>query len=384
MDDGPVTVSAARPVEREVIDFADFTGRTEAELSLDVRARVTGYLVQSPFKEGSEVKEGDLLFEIDPRPYQAQLDQADAELKLREAEYKFSQAENRRVNETNKKLPGTFTAAEVEAKQANEDEALAAVNAAKAQVESARLNVEFTKVTTPINGQVNRFNVTIGNLINQDQTVLTTVVSQDPMYVYFDMDEPTMLRVVRRLMSAPADPLGNQKFPVKMGLADEEGFPHDGFVNFANNVVSSGTGTIALRGVFENPPGTSGRRLLRPGMFVRIRLPLGQPHSALLVTEKALATDQGQKYLLTVDDKDVVQYRKVTTGPLQDDGLRVIETGLKPGERVIVSGLQLARPGMKVTVENTDMAAGNAPSATPEKQTETGTKNDTAAPQAKE
>jgi multidrug efflux system membrane fusion protein len=181
------------------------------------------------------------------------------------------------------------------------------------------------------------------------------------MYAYFDVDERTMLQVTRRLMADTVNPLRTRKVPVFMGLADEEGFPHEGNVDFANNVVSASTGTIQVRGDFANPPGPSGIRLLRPGMFVRIRLPLGKRHPALLVADTAVATDQGQKNLYVVDDSNVVQYRRVTLGALEDNGLRVIEKGLGPGERVIVSGLQLVQPRMTVEVEEAPMpGAGGA------------------------
>ncbi len=185
---------------------------------------------------------------------------------------------------------------------------------------------------------------------------MTTVVSEAPMYVYFDVDENTMLDIMRKIvLPSNVDLLAHQGVPVLMGLSDETdkagGFPHKGYVNFGNNTVNASTGTITLRGVFDNPATPAGKRLLRPGMFVRVRLPLSKPHPALLIDEKALQSDQGQKYLLIVNDKDIVEYRRVKTGPLQDDGLRVILEGLKPGDRVIVDGLQMVRPEMTVKVE---------------------------------
>jgi len=241
--------------------------------------------------------------------------------------------------------------------QAAEEEAIAAVDAAKAALETYALNLGFTKVTSPIDGRVSRYYLTLGNLVNQDQTLLTTVVSQDPMYAYFDVDERTVLTVSRTLMQDKVDLLRTGQVPVRMGLEDEQGYPHKGHVDFANNEVNKSTGTVTVRGVFENPAGPSGRRMLRPNMFVRIRLPLGKPSPTLLVSDKALAADQGQKYLLVVDDANTVQYRRVETGPLQEDGLRVIKSGLKPNEWVIVSGLQLVRPRMKVEKEEIAMPA---------------------------
>ena len=221
---------------------------------------------------------------------------------------------------------------------------------------------------SPTDGQVSKFNFTLGNLVNQDQSVLTTVASEDPMYVYFDVDENNMLYILRALiLPSKTDILAKKDgVPVLMGLADEQGFPHKGFINFGNNVVNPSTGTITLRGQFDNPGNAVGKRLLRPGMFVRVRLPLGAPHPALLVSEKALGTDQGQKYVLVVDDKNKVDYQRVTTGPLQDDGLRVLE-GVKPGEWIIVSGLQLVRPGMEVKMDQVPMPVNKAPESAEKK-----------------
>jgi len=244
---------------------------------------------------------------------------------------------------------------ELETYQAHEDQAAAELMASKASLESAEINLKFTKVTSPIDGRISRYYLTIGNIVNADSTLLTTVVSEDPIDAYFDADEVTYLAVMRRLLVAPADALAAKTFPVYMGLADEEGFPHKGYVDFTNNVVTSSTGTITVRGVFSNPASPSGRRLLRPGMFVRIRLPISKPHPAILVSERAVSSDQGSKFLYVVDAQNTVEYRPVQTGPLQDDGLRVIEKGLKADDRVVVSGLQLVRPKMHVEVEEQPM-----------------------------
>ena len=214
------------------------------------------------------------------------------------------------------------------------------------------------------------YDLTLGNLVNADTTKLTTVVSQDPMYVYFDVDENTLLYVKRKIILPSKEDLLEIKgdVPVYIGLSDEQGFPHKGYINFGANVVNTSTGTITIRGVFENPGNEIGKRLLQPGMFVRVRLPLGKPHPALLVNEKAIVTDQGNKCLLIVDSKNIVEYRRVTLGSLEDDGLRVIDSGLKAGERVIVTGLQMVRPRMEVKVEEKPMPVlppGERGAATP-------------------
>jgi multidrug efflux system membrane fusion protein len=354
-DSSPPVVSVSKPVERPVTDYVDFTGRTEAPDSVDVRARVTGYLTKMPFKEGEEVKKGDVLFEIDDRPYKADLDRAKGDLERTKASLVKAQADLDIAHAVYKDNPKAISQEEIVKRQGSRDEAAGQLKAAEATLVRSQLNYDWCKVTSPINGRVSRYNLTVGNLASQDTSVLTTVVSQDPLYAYFDADENTMLRVTRLFLKSDVDVPKEKQFPVLMGLADEEGYPHAGYVDFANNVVNSSTGTITARGVFANPSNPLGRRLLRPGMFVRIRLPLGKPRPALLVSEKALGTDQGQKYLLVVDEKNVVEYRRVRVGPLQEDGLRVIEEGLKPGERVIVNGLQLVRPRMEVEVEEVPM-----------------------------
>lgn len=351
--DAPV-VSVSLPVEKDVTDHVDFTGRTEAVSTTDIRPRVTGYLVKMPFKEGTEVKAGDVLFEIDPRPYQAQLDRAQGEVVLAEARLKLAKADNARAKGIAKMNPGAISQQDLDKYQAAEEEADASVKASKANLESYKINLDFTKVLSPIDGVVSRYYLTLGNLVNQDQTVLTTVVSEDPIYVYFDVDERTMLRILRLILAKKLDPAPVDKNdPLLLGLADEEGFPHTGWLDFANNKVDPFTGTIMVRGVFPNPKGAS-RALLRPGMFVRIRLPLGKPHPAILLTERAVGSDQDQKFVYAINPQDEVERRNVQLGDLQD-GLREVQEGLKPGERIVVSALQRVKPGLKVRPKVIDM-----------------------------
>lgn len=363
----PPVVTISQPVQKEVTDYVDFTGRTEAPFSVDIRPRVTGYLVKMPFREGADVKEGDVLFEIDERPYKATLDQARGEVERQKASLVKAQADYDIALAIQKENPKAISQQELAKRLGARDEAAGQLKANVAAEERAKLNYDWCKVTSPISGQVSKYYLTLGNLATQDATVLTTVVSHDPMYAYFDMDERTMLYILRKIIGqAKEDALATKQVPVLMGLADEEGFPHKGYVDFANNKVDPSTGTITVRGVFANPVlENSHRRLLRPGMFVRIRLPLGQPHPALLVAERALQSDQGQKYLLVIeqlsaDGKGVVRYRRVKTGPLQDDGLRVIESGeLKESDWVITRGLQMVRPKMEVMTEKAPMPVLN-------------------------
>jgi multidrug efflux system membrane fusion protein len=359
-------VTVSKPIEREVTDYVDFTGRTDAILFTEIRPRVTGYLVGMPFKEGAVVKKDDVLFEIDDRPYKAALDLAKASLDVAKASLVKAQADYDIGLEVKKQSAGAISDQELVKRLGARDEAKGNVERAKASLENAQLNFDWCKVKAPSDGQISRYNYTLGNLVNQDQTVLTTVASQDPMYVYFDVDENTMLDILHKLvLPSKVDVMAEKDaVPVLMGLSDEKGFQHRGFINFSNNIVNPSTGTISLRGVFDNPGNAVGKRLLRPGMFVRVRLPLGKPHKALLVSEKAIGTDQGMKYLFIVDSKKLVQYQRIKPGPQQDDGLRVVD-GIKPDDLIITSGLQLVRPQMEVKPEEEPMPTTPAPESAP-------------------
>jgi multidrug efflux system membrane fusion protein len=404
----PTVVPVSQPVQREVTDFVDFTGRTDAVDAVSIRARVTGYLVKMPFKEGAEVKKGDLLFEIDPRPYKAQLDQAKSQVALYAAQLALAKTTYERDRGAG---PVAVPLQQLDQDRAAIEEAAAQINAAKASVEVYKLNLDFTQVASPINGKVSRFYLTLGNLVNQDQTLLTTVVSLDPMYAYFDMDESTLLRIRRAINQGRIKPPRSGKIPVYMGLQGEEDYPHLGHINFVNNQVNPTTGSISVRGVFPNPqprddalaeiatsalgwagsplgpgpvlaaslavvPGNipEGTRLLSPGMFVRIRLPIGQPHPALLVIDRAIGSDQDRKFVYVLDKNNKLQQRPVTIGALQEDGLRVIEPGEQPDEGirkddwVVVGAIVQVRPRMTVEPERIPMPTlgrGTADTTTP-------------------
>ena len=347
-------VPVSRPVARPITDYVDFTGRTQAVKSVNVVARVTGYLVQEPFKEGSEVKEGDLLFEIDPRPYQAQYNQAAGQVNLYKAQRKLAQVTLAR-DEQLARTPGAVSAQQLDQDRAALDEADAQVKAAEASLDVYQLNLSFCKVTAPIDGQVSRYYLTLGNLVTQDQTLLTTVVSLDPVYAYVDVDEPTLLRVRRAINAGLMKPYKTGQIPLLMELQGETGFPRKGTIDFVNNQVNPTTGSILARGIFENPLPPGGRRLLFPGMFVRIRLPIGQPHPALLVIDRAIGSDQGLKYVYVVDAQSKIEYRRVETGSLENDGLRVVTKGLKSDELIVVGALQQVRPHLQVKGEQVPM-----------------------------
>lgn len=359
----PPAIPVSRPVSRQVTDYIDFTGRTEAKESVNVVPRVTGYLVSMPFKEGAEVKAGDVLFEIDPRPYQAQYDQAQGQVLLNEARVKEAKADNLRAKEL-AKTPGAISKQDLDRFQAAEEETIAAVQAAKASLEIYNLNLEFCSVHSPIDGQVGRYFLTLGNLVNQDQTQLTVVVSVDPMYVYFDVDETALLRVRNEINEGRIQRYQKGEIPVFISLQGEDNFPHQGTINFVNNRVNSGTGSITVRGVISNPRPSNGIRLFTPGMFVRVRLPIGKPHAALLVIDRAIGSDQGLKFVYVVDNENKVQQRRIETGPLEEDGLRVITSGLKPDDWVIVGGIQQVRPRMVIARDQQPMPTlGGAPAS---------------------
>jgi membrane fusion protein, multidrug efflux system len=349
------TLPVSHPLQRQVTDYVDFTGRADAVNSVDIRPRVTGYLVRMPFKEGDEIKKGDLLFEIDPRPYEAQLDQAMSQIKLYQAQLQLARATLARDRAVVGAVAGAVSAQQIDQDTAQVAEAEARIAAAQASSEVYKLNLAFTKVTSPIDGMVSRYYLTLGNLVNQDQTLLTTVVSLDPMYVYFDVDEPTLLETRRAVNSGKIKPDPSGQIPVHVALPGEDGFPHSGTINFVNNQVNPATGSIAVRGVLPNPLPPGGRRLISPGMFVRVRLPIGQPHQALLVIDRAIGSDQGLKYVYVLDAGNKLEYRRVTTGMLQEDGLRVIRQGLKADDQVLVGGLSQVRARMEIQPELRDM-----------------------------
>jgi RND family efflux transporter MFP subunit len=345
----PVTVSY--PVEREVTDYADFTARTAAVDSVELRARVSGYLDRVNFKEGALVKKGDLLFEIDPRTYQATLRNAEGNLAITEAHLRRLDADFARAQ----RMVSTQAIGREEYDRIAGDrgEAVASRAAAQAAVERAKLQLDFTKVTAPISGRVSRYDLTVGNLVSAGDlsggTLLTTIVSVDPMYAYFDVDERTVLRVKQLIHEGKARSADDGEIPVWLGLANEDGFPHRGTVNFIDNQVNSKTGTLRARGVFPNND-----EALSPGYFARVRVPIGAPHTALLISERALDTDQGQKIVYIVDKDNRVSSRPVRLGALHD-GLREVTDSLEPGDRVIVNGLQQVRPGVTVEPNLADM-----------------------------
>jgi multidrug efflux system membrane fusion protein len=360
----PPEVTVSKPIAREVTDYFEFPGQTAAVGEVEVRARVTGYLMKVNFEDGQEVKKGDLLFEIDPRPYQAALDRAVGDLARLQALMEKAKADL--VRSERLRPSGAVSQDEYEQHVAQLAIHKASIQSSQAAVRDAELNLEFTKINAPIDGRVSRTRITEGNLVQPgagDSTVLTTVVTTDPIYVYFNIDEDALLKYEALAWGSGRDMrparIKSLKIPVEIALGNEEGFPHAGVLDFLDNEVDQGTGTIRARGVFANP-----KLYLIPGLFVRVRIPFGQPHQALLVSERAIGTDQKQKFLWTVDKDNVVKYRQVKVGPLRD-GLRVIESGLEAGDWVVVKGLQRVRAGVTVQPQpdETGVAASPAPAA---------------------
>jgi RND family efflux transporter MFP subunit len=343
----PPDVVVARPIVRTVTDYEDFTAALKHTAPIEVRARVSGYLNKVNFVEGSEVKKGEVLFEIDPRLFEAQLQRANAVLNQAQAHLRRLDQDLDRATSL---LPRNAISREEYDKIAGDrSEAAAAVSVARASVETAKLNLAYTKVVAPISGRISRRLLDPGNLIKADETVLTSIVSDDPIYAYFDIDERTLLRLRRMVRQTQAIFVRKQDVPVMLGLSDEEGFPHVGKIDFSDNRLDPMTGTLRVRGVFDNP-----QHLLSPGLFVRIRLPIGHPYEAILIAEQALGTDQGQKFVYVVNEQNEVEYRRVQVGSVFD-GLRVITEGLGKDERVIISGLQRARAGLVVEPRQVEM-----------------------------
>jgi RND family efflux transporter MFP subunit len=344
------------PTTGEITDFEDFTGRADAFKNVEVQARVTGYLDKIHFKDGGDVEAGDLLFTIDQRPYKAALDRAEATVDQAEAKAKRTELDYKRYSALYGR--GQASKEEYDMYTDNYSEAKAAVGIAQADLETARTNMDYTLIRAPIAGRISRRMVDVGNLIKADMTMLTTIVALDPMYVYFDVDERTLLRIRRLIREGKVQTRAQGEVNVYVALADETDFRHKGTIDFSENRLDPGTGTLRIRAVIPNPilesedtraqgMGPQRLRMLSPGLFLRVRLPIGKPHQSVMIAEKAIGTDQGRKFVYVVGPKNIVEQRTITVGPMEL-GLRVVESGLKTGERVVVSGLQRMRDGAKV------------------------------------
>ncbi len=346
----PPVVTVARPIEREYQPYEDFTGNTAAPESVDVRARVSGYLEKVLFEVGTEVKAGDPLFQIDPRPFQAEVDKAQAQLEVAKVKRDQADIEFARVEE----LFGQQRAPQIEfdRNKALKAAAAADVLAAEAALERAQLDLDWSHITAPISGRISDKYVDEGNLIQGGAgmaTLLTNISSMDPIHVYFDCDELTMLRLAEQNRKTQESQRGAKGTRVVLGLADEEGFPHEGAIDFVENKVDAATGTLRVRAAFDNAD-----RELFPGLFSRVRVYCGEKGHSLMIAERAIGQDQGQRYVFVVDEKNQVEYRRIEVGA-QEGELRIVEKGLRPEEWVIVNGLQRVRPGVTVEPQRVEM-----------------------------
>jgi RND family efflux transporter MFP subunit len=353
----PPQVTVANVLAREVTEWDEFTGRLEAVDSVAVRPRVSGYVEAVRFVEGAIVRKGALLFQIDARPFQAEVDRLRAELARAKATAQRADSELQRA--TRLRAENAISSEEHDRRAAFSQESAAQIAAVEAALRAAELNHEFTQVTAPIDGRVGRAIVTEGNLVSSgpgEATLLTTVVSLDPVYASFDADEQIFLRYTAG-GGAASRRARSTELPIRMALANDEGFPRQGHMDFLDNQLDAATGTIRGRALFRNPDG-----LLTPGLFVRLRLAGTASYSGLLIQDRAVGTDLSKKFVYVVGPKHDVQYRAVTLGPIVD-GLRVVRSGLDAGEAVIVNGLQRVRPGMQVTPVIAAMDPASEPSS---------------------
>jgi len=373
----PPEVVISTPVQQQVTNYLEFTGTTQASERVDIRSRVTGYLDSIHFRDGNEVSRGELLFKIDPRPFEAKLGQAQAEMESKKAAAIRAEAIYKRTQSLLSK--GASTKEDVDKDKGDWGVAREAVHEAEKKVIEAELNLKYTQITAPISGRIGRRQADVGSLINADQTVLTTIARYDPMYVYFNVSEKDHLDYMKRrrqhaegttrfeamprrdmaVACTGLPTLGftgvvdvlcllsvtHPTYPIEMKLANQDTYEHKGYLDFADLGIDPATGTLLLRGVFQGKEAED----LSPGLFVRVRLPIKTGGKALLVPERALSADQQGRYLLVLSKEDIVERRGVKVGMLVDGDQRVIDSGIKLGERFIVEGLQRARPGSKAT-----------------------------------
>jgi RND family efflux transporter, MFP subunit len=351
----PPEVMVAQVLSQKITDWDEYTGRFQAIDTVEVRPRVSGYIDQVQFREGQPVKKGETLIVIDPRPYQADFDRAKAGLALAKAQRELATLEAERVHRL--KDSGAVSQEEFDERLSALHQQEASVAGAQAEYDAAALNLSFTKVTAPIDGQASRAEITRGNLVtggNNGGTLLTTIVSTDPMYVYFDGDEHAYLRYNQLARAGERPSSRTFANPVRVGLANEEGFPHEGHMDFVDNQLNVRTGTIRGRAVLDNKDG-----LFTPGMFARVQLLGTSEREAILIEERAIGTDQTQNFVLVVTADNKVEYRPVQLGR-SIRGLRIVNKGLKASDVIVVNGLQRVRPGTPVTPKRTTMGLPQA------------------------
>ena len=349
----PPEVGVAQVISKPVQQWDEYTGRISAIDTVELRPRASGYVQKVAYKEGQDVKRGDLMFQIDPRPYRAALENAQAQLARARVAQQLETIRNKRAQALID--DNAISHEELDLRRAAQAQSAADVHAAEAAVATAKLNLSFTEVRAPVSGRASRALVTVGNLATADDTLLTTVVSQDPMYVYFDADENSYLRYKEQERKNERSAQDNA---VHVGLANEIGYPHSGRVDFLDTQVNPTLGTVRARAVLPNPD-----RIFTPGLFARVQFVSGQKAQALLIDDKAILTDQDRKYVYAVDKDGKAQRKDIVLGGVVD-GLRVVQSGLTPDDRIVVVGLQkVFYPGMPVMPAEVPMDKPSAPAA---------------------
>src|SRR3984893_17603290 len=341
----PLPVNVVTVVEKEVNEWDEFTGRLEAVESVEIRPRVSGYITEIHFEAGAIIKKGDLLYVIDPRPYQADFDRAAAEVDRMDAQLKLAQIELNRAKELRDK--STISASEFDQKAATFQGSAAAKRSAEAAKNSAALNLEFTQIKSPIDGRVSDQRITVGNLVQPGagpESVLTTVISVDPIYAKVDADENAVLKYVKLSNEGKRVSARTAKIPAWIELGNETDFPHEGDVDFVDNRLDPGTGTVRARVVLKN----WNPSFITPGLFTRVRVAGATPYRGALIADKVISSQQGLKYAFVVKPDNTIERRTLETGSIFE-GKRIVKTGLKDGEKVVSTRLQLLQPGMKVT-----------------------------------
>lgn len=361
----PIKVTVVKPIQKEVVEWDEYTGRLRSPESVEIRPRVSGFLDSINFTDGQMVKKGDLLFVIDPRPYQAELDRAQASLSQAQAQLQLAQTNFARSQTLQQKQ--VIAAQEFDAQSNDLRSSQSLVAAATAALATAKLNLDFTHVTAPIDGRVGRYLVSVGNLISGgsggEATLLTTIVSLDPLYGYFEVDEQSFLKYSQMAVANAghsgdsSGPQTAEGMPVEMRVSSEEGFPHKGKLDFVDNQVDIETSTVELRGIFPNKD-----MQLTPGLFARIRLPAREQYLATLIPDEAVGTNQSVQYVYVVDGENKVKIRPVELGPIADN-LRVVRKGVTLDDRIIVGGLQRVRPDAVVQAEEEPIAKAEADGA---------------------
>ena len=365
--EGPLPVNVVTVIEKEVNEWDEFTGRLEAVESVEIRPRVSGYITEIHFEAGAIVKKGELLYVIDPRPYQADFDRAEAEVERTQAELKLSQIELDRAKELRAK--STISQSEFDQKAATYQGSSAAMLAAEAARNSAALNLEFTQIKSPIDGRVSDARITVGNLVQPGEgpeSVLTTVVSVDPIYAKVDADENALLKYLKLSEEGKRVSARTAKIPAWIELGNESDFPHKGTIDFVDNRLDPGTGTVRARIVLKN----WNPNFVTPGFFVRVRVSGATPYRAALVADRVISSQQGLKYVFVVKPDNTIERRNLETGGLFE-GKRIVKSGLKDGEKVVSTRLQMLQPGMKVTpVPEQPSVAGGDKTSGAQSQTE--------------